>query len=73
MDQATSAHQSVLRHYSERGEDANLDCRVYVRVGGYRAQAFEGGCLAMHRIPEILSLFEKTPHGERYLHARHLA
>jgi hypothetical protein len=38
MDQAALAHQGLLRHQRERGEDANLDRGAGVRTGGHRAQ-----------------------------------
>ena len=38
MDQATPAHQGLLRHQRERGEDPNLDRSVGLRAGGDRAQ-----------------------------------
>ena len=34
MDQAASAHQEVLRHERERGQDANLDRRLGLRPRG---------------------------------------
>src|SRR6267378_1961700 len=39
MDQATPAHQSVLRTLRERREGANLDGHHGLRAGGHRAQA----------------------------------
>src|SRR6202142_3133034 len=36
MDQETPAHQSVLRHLRQRGEDAGLDCHQRLRLGGDR-------------------------------------
>src|SRR3546814_5661765 len=39
MDQATPAHQGVLRHFGQCGEDAGLDRRLGLRVDRHRAQA----------------------------------
>ena len=39
MDQAAPAHQGLLRHQRERGEDANLDRGLGLRAGGHRPQA----------------------------------
>src|SRR5271157_1502120 len=48
MDQATSADQAVLRHFGERGEDANLDRRLGLRAGCYRAQTAQAGSAPLH-------------------------
>src|ERR1039457_2665265 len=39
VDQAAPADQSFLRHQRERGEDANLDCGLGLRLGGRPPQA----------------------------------
>ena len=39
VDQAASAHQGVLRHERERGEDANLDRGLGLRAGRHRQEA----------------------------------
>src|SRR5690606_18528232 len=39
VDQTTPAHQAVLRHVGERGEDASLDRRQHVRACRYRPKA----------------------------------
>src|SRR3546814_6270692 len=39
MDQATPAHQGVLRHFGQCGEDAGLDRRLGLRVHRHRAQS----------------------------------
>jgi hypothetical protein len=64
MDQAPSANQGLLRHQRERREDPNLDCRLGLRAGGHRPQAYESGLeSSLYQILQILSLtlFEKTP------------
>ena len=39
VDQAASAHQGVLRHLGERGEDADLDRRLRLRARRHHSQA----------------------------------
>ncbi len=41
MDQAASSHQTVLRYFRERGENADLDRRVGVCIGSYRQKTFK--------------------------------
>ena len=39
VDQAASSDQAVLRHVGERGEDADLDCRLGLRPRRHRQEA----------------------------------
>ena len=39
VDQAASSDQAVLRHVGERGEDADLDCRLSLRPRRHRQEA----------------------------------
>ena len=62
MDQAASAHQGLLRHFRERGENPNLDRNhVYVLVAIVRKRLNLDASL--YEILQILSLtlFETTP------------
>ena len=54
MDQAASAHQALLRHLGERGEDANLDRRFRLRPGRHRQEAPRLGSLPLHFAPDFL-------------------
>ena len=54
MDQATPAHQEVLRHVRECREDANLDRRVGVCAHRHHQKAPRPGCLSLHFITDIL-------------------
>ena len=62
MDQAALAHQSVLRHQRECGEDSNLDRRVGVRAVANVRKRLELET-SLYQILQILSvtLFEKVP------------
>ena len=51
MDKAASAHQTVLRHIGERGEDTNLDRGVGVCAGRDRPEAPPAGGVALHIAP----------------------
>ena len=48
VDQAASSDQAVLRHVGERGEDADLDCRLGLRPRRHRQEAPRPGRLALH-------------------------
>jgi hypothetical protein len=48
VDQAASAHQAVLRHLGERGEDPDLDRSVGVCPGRHRQKAAGPGGIALH-------------------------
>ena len=43
MDQTTSAHQEVLRHFRECAQDPNLDRHLYLRPGSDCQKAIETG------------------------------
>jgi hypothetical protein len=62
VDQATPAHQALLRHLGERREDTSLDRGRCVRVSCHRSQASQSG-VVLHEMLQILSItpFEKTP------------
>ena len=47
LDQAASSDQAVLRHVGERGEDADLDCRLGLRPRRHRQEAPRPGRLAL--------------------------
>ena len=59
VDQAASSDQAVLRHVGERGEDADLDCRLGLRPR-HRQEAPRPGRLALHFVTAV-TLFEKMP------------
>src|SRR5208282_760987 len=44
VDQATPAHQALLRHLGKRRADANLDCHQRLCVGGDHQKATSSGC-----------------------------
>jgi hypothetical protein len=48
VDQATPAHQAVLRNLRERGEDPNLDRSLGLRVGGDHQKAPRFGGVSLH-------------------------
>ena len=48
VDQAASAHQEVLRHIRERGENADLDRRLGLRAGRHRQKATRSGRVPLH-------------------------
>ena len=57
VDQAASSDQAVLRHVGERGEDADLDCRLGLRPRRHRQEAPRPGRLAtMDTLLQILSV-----------------
>ena len=61
MDQAESAHQTFLRHVGERGENANLDCRVRLCGRGHHKKGAGAWHLTLHFSTDFVrSLFEKT-------------
>ena len=62
VDQAASSDQAVLRHVGERGEDADLDCRLGLRPRRHRQEAPRPG-RSLYTLLQILSvtLFEKMP------------
>jgi hypothetical protein len=62
MDQTTSAHQELLRHFRERLADSNLDRHlVYVLVAIVKKELhLEGSLYRMLQICSV-TLFEKTP------------
>ena len=62
VDQAASSDQAVLRHVGERGEDADLDCRLGLRPRRHRQEASRPG-RSLYTLLQILSvtLFEKMP------------
>ena len=62
VDQAASAHQAVLRHLGERGEDANLDRGVRLRAGRHRQEAprLEASLYTLLQVLSV-TLFEKMP------------
>ena len=53
-DQAASSDQAVLRHVGERGEDADLDCRLGLRPRRHRQEAPRPGRLALHFVTDPL-------------------
>ena len=54
VDQAASSDQAVLRHVGERGEDADLDCRLGLRPRRHRQEAPRPGRLALHFVTDPL-------------------
>ena len=48
MDQAAPADQAVLRDLGERGEDADLDCRVGLGAGRDHQEATRSRGIALH-------------------------
>jgi len=54
LDQRTSAHQALLRHKSQRGENANLDCRVHLSDNRNPPQAAQ----AARHAPQNFAAFE---------------
>ena len=54
LDQAASSDQAVLRHVGERGEDADLDCRLGLRPRRHRQEAPRPGRLALHFVTDPL-------------------
>ena len=63
VDQAASSDQAVLRHVGERGEDADLDCRLGLRPRRHRQEAPRPGRLALHFVTDPLGdpLRENAP------------
>ena len=61
-DQAASSDQAVLRHVGERGEDADLDCRLGLRPRRHRQKRLDLDA-SLYTLLQILSvtLFEKMP------------
>ena len=59
---SASSDQAVLRHVGERGEDADLDCRLGLRPRRHRQEAPRPG-RPLYTLLQILSvtLFEKMP------------
>ena len=62
VDQAASSDQAVLRHVGERGEDADLDCRLGLRPRRHCQEAPRPDA-SLYTLLQILSvtLFEKMP------------
>ena len=62
VDQAASSDQAVLRHVGERGEDADLDCRLGLRPRRHRQEGLDLDA-SLYTLLQILSvtLFEKMP------------
>ena len=62
MDQATPAHQTLLRHLRERREDPGLDRSRCLRVSGHLRKRLNLD-LSLHAMLQILSItpFEKIP------------
>ena len=54
VDQAASSDQAVLRHVGERGEDADLDCRLGLRPRRHRQEAPRPRRLALHFVTDPL-------------------
>ena len=54
VDQAASSDQAVLRHVGERGEDADLNCRLGLRPRRHRQEAPRPGRLALHFVTDPL-------------------
>ena len=54
VDQAASSDQAVLRHVGERGEDADLDCRLGLRPRRHRQEEPRPGRLALHFVTDPL-------------------
>ena len=54
VDQAASSDQAVLRHVGERGEDADLDCRLGLRPRRHRQEVPRPGRLALHFVTDPL-------------------
>ena len=48
VDQTASAHQAILWHLGERGEDPDLDRSVGLRAGRHRQEATPAGGVALH-------------------------
>jgi Domain of unknown function (DUF4372)/Transposase DDE domain len=60
MDQAESAHQAFLRHVGERGENANLDCRVRLCGRGHHKKGAGAWHPTLHFSTDFIrSLFRK--------------
>src|ERR1019366_6337303 len=51
VDRAASAHQAILWHLGERGEDTDLDRGVGLRAGRHRPKAARAGGVALHIAP----------------------
>ena len=62
VDQAASSDQAVLRHVGERGEDADLDCRLGLRLVAIVKKRLDLDA-SLYTLLQILSvtLFEKMP------------
>ena len=56
VDQAAPAHQAISGHSRERGEDANLVCRVYLCADRHHQKGTSTGCLALHLSTDFVSL-----------------
>ena len=54
VDQAASSDQAVLRHVGERGEVADLDCRLDLRPRRHRQEAPRPGRLTLHFVTDPL-------------------
>ena len=62
VDQAASSDQAVLRHVGERGEDADLDCRLGLRPRRHRQEAPRPGRLALHFVTDPLDPLRENAH-----------
>ena len=68
VDQAASSDQAVLRHVGERGEDADLDCRLGLRPRRHRQEAPRPGRLALHFVTDPLG----DPSSRKCPYIKHL-
>jgi hypothetical protein len=68
MDQATLAYQKVLRDLCERGEDANLDCRVRLRprCDSQKITRLRPDALQQSKVCKRLDFRENAYHGSTY-------
>src|SRR5208282_4691379 len=48
MDQAKPAHQEFLRHFGERSQNSNLDCRLSLRTGRHTQEATQYPSESLH-------------------------
>jgi len=55
MDQATPAHQTVLRHVGERREESGMDSSQHVRTGGVARKRMNVD-LSLHSMLQVLSV-----------------
>ena len=77
MDQATPAHQAILRHLEERRENPNLDRRLGLRARRHRQETAQSGCPTPHFATDFAGhpVRENPPatetYGQRLQNRRH--